>query len=245
MRAQAATLSRSLISFQEELALQSVSNAAAVDSADTLPMSQIAANTPGDFALSSAQRVVWFDHITHPGVPLCNIGLAWEIGGVVDPAVLEAAINQIVRVNEAPRLALCPGDGASRQRVLPAAHIPLVVYDFSGYADAAARAQEHMRQAFRQPFTSLSELLWETQLVIEGPQRCYWLHRYHHIVADALGVALFSHACASAYNRLLQGVRSLPPAVPSYLDFVEEDQSYLYSARFKRDEAFWNERYAT
>jgi Condensation domain/AMP-binding enzyme len=199
---------------------------------------------PGDFPLSSVQRVVWFDHITHPGIPLCNIGIACEIDGALDPAILEAAINQIVEVNEAPRLVLSSGDGMPRQRVLPAVHVALAVHDFSRHADAAERAHEHMRQAFREPFTSLSELLWDTQLLIVSPERCYWLHRYHHIVADGLGVTLFTHACIAAYNRLLKGVGNPPPAVPSYLDFVEEDESYLYSPRFNRDAAFWGERYA-
>ena len=194
--------------------------------------------------LSSVQQVIWFDQITNPDTPLYNIGFACRIEGSIDRALLEAAINQVVKANDATRLVLCEGDGLPRQRVLPHTHVPLHVHDFSATADPDELAMAHMQEAFRQPFASLQELLWETQLVVVGARQCYWLHRYHHLGADALGVLLFSQAIADAYNRLLAGEQSAAEPVPSYLDFVADDQEYLTSARFERDSLFWRERYA-
>jgi non-ribosomal peptide synthetase component F len=119
------------------------------------------------------------------------------------------------------------------------------VRDFSGVADAQEQAFAYMQEVFSRPFHSLESLLWETQLVVLGPTRSYWLHRNHHLVTDALGMCLFGHACADAYNRLLAGDMQAPAPAPSYLDFVKEDQAYLAAPRFAADVAFWRQLHAT
>jgi hypothetical protein len=137
-----------------------------------------------------------------PGIPFTNIGIAWQINGSIDTALLEAAINQVVAIHDATRLVLCGGHGVARQRVLPHAHVSLTVRDFSSIEDAEGRARAYMQEVFSQSFHPLEGLLWDTQLIVVSPARCYWLHRYQHLVTDGVGICIFWHACTDAYNRL-------------------------------------------
>ena len=197
-----------------------------------------------NYPLSAAQQAIWFEQMLLPGIPFANIGVAWQINGSIEPALLEAAINQVVATHDATRLVLCGGRGLARQRVLPHAHVSLTVRDFSSAINADGLALAYMQEVFSQPFHPLEGLLWDTQLVVVSPARCYWLHRFHHLVTDGLGVNIFWHACADAYNRLQAGDTQLREAAPSYLDFIKDDQNYLASPRFEQDATFWCERYA-
>ncbi|WP_460900642.1 condensation domain-containing protein, partial [Paraburkholderia jirisanensis] len=197
------------------------------------------------YDLSSAQQVVWIDQMAHPDAPLYNIGMALQIDGELDLVTLEQAVNQVVAANDALRLVMCDGDGLARQKRLPAVRIRIPLLDFSAEPDADARALAFVKDAFRRPFTKLGELLWDTQLVRVSATRYYWLHRYHHLVTDGIGVSLTGLAFADLYNRLQQDPTATLETGPSYLDLVADDQAYLASPRFARDREFWGKRFAS
>uniref|UniRef100_UPI000468DC27 non-ribosomal peptide synthetase n=1 Tax=Burkholderia sp. A1 TaxID=148446 RepID=UPI000468DC27 len=209
---------------------------------------QPASATPQDdasHALTLAQQAVWLDQVSHPHAPLYNIGMTFEIDGPIEPAVLERAMNEVANANDALRLVLSEGgaDGLARQRVLPAVDTRIAFVDFSGQPDAEARALAYLNETFRQPFTDLGALLWDTHLVRSAPNRYHWLHRYHHLVTDGLGVAVISHEVSLAYTRLLADPAATVERGPSYLGQVEDDRAYLQSPRHEKDRRFWRERF--
>ncbi|WP_186137234.1 non-ribosomal peptide synthetase, partial [Burkholderia gladioli] len=209
---------------------------------------QPASATPQDdasHALTLAQQAVWLDQASHPHAPLYNIGMTFEIDGPIEPAVLERAMNEVANANDALRLVLSEGgaDGLARQRVLPAVDTRIAFVDFSGQPDAEARALAYLNETFRQPFTDLGALLWDTHLVRSAPNRYHWLHRYHHLITDGLGVAVISHEVSLAYTRLLADPAATVERGPSYLGQVEDDRAYLQSPRHEKDRRFWRERF--
>jgi amino acid adenylation domain-containing protein len=195
------------------------------------------------YPLSSNQQVIWLDQMLNLDAPFYNIGMALQIDGDLHLTMLERALTEVVRANDALRLVLCLEDGLPRQRLLPPFEVTLTVVDFSQHTPPQKAAWDYMQTTFRQPF-DFSGVLWEWQLVRVSATRHYILQRYHHIVADAWCVSLISFLMGDAYNRLLRGEALQETAAPSYLDFIVEDQAYLGSERFERDKAFWSERYA-
>ncbi|MES2299303.1 MAG: amino acid adenylation domain-containing protein, partial [Pseudomonadota bacterium] len=196
------------------------------------------------FPLSSVQEVVWLDQSLFPGTPIYNIGLAWQIQGEVDAALLAKAVNLVANGNDALRIVLSGRDGVARQRILPDVDVALALVDFSDHADPEASARAYMQSVFATPFGFDGGLLWSSQLVRVGSASCYWLQCYHHLVNDGFGAAVAMHTVAQAYNALLAG-REPQASGPSYLDFLADDQAYNASPRFERDRQFWCERYAT
>ncbi|HET7866362.1 MAG TPA: amino acid adenylation domain-containing protein, partial [Burkholderiaceae bacterium] len=195
------------------------------------------------YALSSAQQVIWVDQMANPDVPYYNIGMAVRLDGKVDPALLQRAINLVANQNDALRLCLVEENGVPRQHVLPSIHVELALADFSAAENREAQAEAWLREAFARPFNPLRGVLWESRLVRVHDSCYYWLNRFHHLVADAIGVGLYGHGVAAAYNGLREGRLEVEPA-PSYIDFLSEDRAYLASNRFERDRDFWCERYA-
>ena len=199
------------------------------------------------FPLSSVQKVIWLDQALHPDLPIYNVGMAWQIRGAVDAALLRQAINQVANANDALRMVLDEEDGLPVQRFHDMVDVALPVIDFSGQPDADARARAYLAQAFRRPFDLARGALWEVELV-RTDDCCYWLKRYHHLVTDGTGLINFLHAVADVYNRLLADPLADPLAAaappPSYTEFITDDCAYLDSPRYERDRQFWCGRYA-
>ncbi|TWC12720.1 amino acid adenylation domain-containing protein, partial [Pseudomonas sp. SJZ085] len=193
--------------------------------------------------LASVQQGIWLDQIAHPDLPYYNIGMSLEIKGEIDIPLFEKAIELVANNHDALRLSFSHEGGIGRQRVLPKVKVKLEVVEFTEAEADAGLAMEYLRNAFRQPFPELTGQLWEARMVRCGPNRHYWLNRYHHLVTDGIGVALIGHAVGAAYNGLLAGNDEVAQG-HSYLSFLEDDRAYLQSSRYERDREFWQETYA-
>ncbi|WP_413791435.1 amino acid adenylation domain-containing protein [Pseudomonas sp. N4] len=193
--------------------------------------------------LASVQQGIWLDQIAHPDLPYYNIGMSLEIKGEIDIPLFEKAIELVANNHDALRLSFSHEGGIGRQRVLPEVKVKLDIVEFTEAEADAGLAMEYLRSAFRQPFPELTGQLWEARMVRCGPNRHYWLNRYHHLVTDGIGVALIGHAVGAAYNGLLAGNDEVAQG-HSYLSFLEDDRAYLQSSRYERDREFWQETYA-
>ncbi len=207
-------------------------------STDMLPTQDSASHE-----LASVQQGIWLDQLAHPDLPYYNIGMSLEIKGQIDIALFEKAIELVANRHDTLRLSFSHEGGTGRQRVLPEVKVNMEVVEFSEADAEAGLAMDYLRNAFRQPFESLTGRLWEARMVRCGPNRHYWLARYHHLVTDGIGVALIGHAVGTAYNALLAGNDEVAQG-HSYLSFLEDDRAYLASSRYERDRQFWQETYA-
>ncbi|MEN9868175.1 MAG: hypothetical protein RL748_3765, partial [Pseudomonadota bacterium] len=193
--------------------------------------------------LSSVQSVIWLDQAMQPGTALYHIGFALQLDGVVDAALLQQAIDIVANQHDSLRMVLRATDTMPQQSVLPQVHIPLQCVDFSGAPDAEAQAQAFLQQQFQTPFQLFDNILWHSWLVQVSPTRGYWLLRFHHIMTDGFGVALIGHPIAKTYTALLRGQPLPDVSGPSYFDFLPDDQAYLQSSRYQRDQQFWAARF--
>ncbi|HEU0173648.1 MAG TPA: amino acid adenylation domain-containing protein, partial [Blastocatellia bacterium] len=194
--------------------------------------------------LSTAQQGVWFDQICYSDLPVYNIGLSFLMDGPFDIALLRKAINLVVKHHDAMRLVMRSQDGIPAQRLIPELDVSLTIVNFSGLPEAEAAALAHIKREFETPFQFEGGPLFSFQIVCVSASRSYWLQRYHHLITDGFGIDIIHNAIAAAYNQLLSGAMVIEPAVPSYRQFIAEDLDYLESERFRRDQRFWQERFA-
>src|SRR6266849_6771320 len=90
------------------------------------------------FPTTVAQQSFGYLDRLEPGNPCWNIAVRFRISGVLDPALLERSINEIVRRHEILRTTFALIDGVPAQIVHSNARIPLPIDDLS-QLDSAAR----------------------------------------------------------------------------------------------------------
>jgi amino acid adenylation domain-containing protein len=191
--------------------------------------------------LSIPQREIWFDQMRHDGVPLYNIGGYVDLPGRIDPALFEQATNLLVRRHDSLRLQLTSErdeDGLPLQIVVDPWPVRVPVVDVSGEADPEAAAHDFMRKRFEEAFELEGQPLFYYDLIKLADDHFYWFKRYHHLIVDVWAVALLNRSLAGLYSDLLCG-RVLALQAPSYGDYIADDQAYLKSAEYQRNQMFW------
>jgi len=192
---------------------------------------------PGPAPLSFTQRRLWFLHRLDPENPVHNIAGAVRIDGGLDPAVLSAALGEIVRRHEPLRTRFTAAGHEPEQLVgLPPARVPLPVCDLAALP-AHRCGEEALRLAAalgRAPFDLESGPLLRCGLVRLGPERADLVLALHHIAADGWSLDVLLRELAALYEALSRGWEPALESLPArYRDYA------LWQRQWLRGEALW------
>ena len=202
--------------------------------------------------LSFPQRRLWLIDRLEPATPLYNNPFAIRFTGDLRPAVLAAALAEVVRRHAVLRTLFAPGeDEASEpvqavQRWRPDA-VPLPVIDLHGLAaDRAAAEAERLRaREARIPFDLARGPLLRACLLRTGAAEHTALLTLHHIVCDGWSLSLLAHELGSLYGAGAAGRPSPLPELPvQYADYARWQRRWLTGEALTERLAAWRSRLA-
>lgn len=191
-----------------------------------------------EFPASENQLQLWLEEATAEVGSSYNISAGFRVSGVLDLALLQAALDHVVRRHEALRTTLVERDGALCQRVLSQVDVPIQELGESGSSVAIEAVAERPFDLGRGPLirvavqpTSSDERLLVLAL--------------HHLIADGWSLGLIVAELFEAHRRLCAGERpELPEVHLQFPDFVlwaaESDDEHARAARRR----FWAEALA-
>ncbi len=172
-------------------------------------------------------------------------GRASELAGApsdesaaVQVDLLQRAIRQVAGECQALGVQISVEDGALVQR-LGRAEAPLRVMDFSFEAEPMKVAEEWMRADLGRA-VSFAEPLFAHALLVVSSERCLFYFRYHHILLDGFGQALYWRRLVDVYGRFERGEEAGPSPFGSLVELATEEQRYLASEQHERERAFWS-----
>ncbi|MFF2954225.1 amino acid adenylation domain-containing protein, partial [Kitasatospora sp. NPDC057965] len=174
---------------------------------------------PERLPLSFAQRRLWLiDRMEGPSA-LYNLPLALRLGGPLDPAVLEAALGDLVARHESLRTVITGQDGEPHQRIVPAeqARVPLD-HRTTAPADPAAA----VAACAAVPFDLAADLPIRAHLLPagEGTGEQLLVLVLHHIAGDGWSMEPLLRDLAAAYAARRDGTapewRELPVQYADY-----------------------------
>jgi amino acid adenylation domain-containing protein/non-ribosomal peptide synthase protein (TIGR01720 family) len=197
--------------------------------------------------LSFAQQRLWvLDQLVSDSA-FYTESAALRFQAVIDPALLERAINTIVERHEVLRTTHIEQDGRPVARVAEQVHIPLHVTDLSVLA-ADTRQPEIVRLATEEairPFNLARGPLLRTSLLKLGPAEWVFLISMHHIICDGWSSSVFSHELSVIYSDYVaRRPCSLPELPIQYSDYAVWQRDWLSGARLERQLDYWRERLA-
>jgi amino acid adenylation domain-containing protein len=171
----------------------------------------------GPFPLAPAQRRLWLWEQVNAGAAAYNVPLALRLSGPLDAAVLERALDALVRRHEALRTVFDAVDGEPVQRILPESPFPLPVEPLPG--DDAGLRRRLAAEAAR-PFDLAAGPLFRA-LLLAGEGEHVLLVTFHHIVCDGWSTGILLRELSALYDAFARGEAS-PLAAPAlrYADYA-------------------------
>ncbi|WP_420130153.1 non-ribosomal peptide synthetase [Longimicrobium sp.] len=196
--------------------------------------------------VSFGQERLWFMERVQQGGAVYNIPTVHRLG-VVDAAVLERALGEVVRRHEVLRTTFNEENGTPVQRIADYAGFSLQVEDLSGL-DAVAREALVARRASEdaaQPFDLVEGPLFRAKLLRLGSDAHALLLCMHHIVSDGWSLKVLLGEISALYQAFLEGGES-PLAEPSvqYADVAVWQREQWQGGEAARKLAYWTNRLA-
>lgn len=195
------------------------------------------------FPVSPAQKRIWYLEELRPGTPVHHLTFAVRLKGPLDPALLELAINQVVRRHEILRTRFELHDQQPVQVVGPALTVPLGVTDLAA-VPAAERPEQALQAATdeaRRPFHPTRLPLLRPHLVRLSAEEHLFSLAAHELVFDRWSVPLFMRELAVIYELFRAGKPlDLPEPPIQFADFAVWQRERMATA--DKDLAWWKRR---
>lgn len=209
--------------------------------------STLGQHAPICYPLTSSQKEIWFDQMLHKNIPLYNIGGYCSFPGPIDPILFEQAANLLITKHQVLSTLLLNERGEDQlplQTYSQSLSIKVPVHDFSHQDNPHKVALDWMQQRFIEPFDLSETPLFRYELIKVNAEHYYWLLQYHHIIVDGYATALINRSLAEIYTQL---TKNLVPDLegPSYIDYINNDLSYVGSETFTKQRQFWLKKYST
>jgi len=199
----------------------------------------------GALPLSFAQQRLWVIDQFDTGNPMYNVVRTLRIGGALNLAVLERALNEIVRRHESQRTIFESRNGEPVQTILPELRVPIEQEDFSALTlDAAeARAKECLTEESSRRFDLAKAPLLRAKCVRLAPDDHVLILSMHHIVSDGWSAAIFFNELSAIYSALAAGQPSpLPELTVQYADYAVWQRKTLSGSNLTRQLDYWRKQ---
>jgi len=185
---------------------------------------------------SFAQERLWFLEQLGDEPGAYNIPLALSLRGSLDPAALEAALNEVVRRHEVLRTTFASEGRSVVQKIAPSLRVPLPVIEIG---EDSAETRRLAREEATRPFDLSTGPLLRTVLLRLGLEEHVLLLTMHHIVSDGWSIGVLLRELSTLHDG-----GSLPALPVQYADFAAWQQEWLSGDVLEAQLAWWRERLA-
>ncbi|WCN79523.1 non-ribosomal peptide synthetase [Micromonospora sp. LH3U1] len=192
---------------------------------------------------SYSQRRLWFLEQMEGGGHAWNIQAVLRLRGALDPELLQAAVNAVVRRHEALRTTFAAEDGDPVQVVWPWSGIELETVACDGGGDPADAADEWLSRSWQRPFDIESGPLFRAALLRLGEDEHRLALGLHHLIADGWSLQVLYQEVIENYRRLCGGEDPLGDDLPiQYPDFAVWERENLTPETLRLSLDVWRQR---
>jgi acyl carrier protein len=209
----------------------------------------VARDGAAELPLSFAQQRLWFLDQLEPGSATYNMAAGMRVRGRLAVAVLEQALNEIVRRHEPLRTSFPARDGEPRQQIAEPGEVSggsagrlITVIDLSASAGEQQQAlvQRLTRAEAQRPFDLSAGGLLRVKLLRLAASEHVVLVTMHHIISDGWSMQLLVRELATVYETFATGQPSLLPELTvQYADFAAWQRQSLSGQLLEVELSYW------
>ena len=191
------------------------------------------------FALSLSQLNILNLERKFPGTPINNISTTIRITGRLDFPTLQKSIGLVLENDASLRTRLVEENGEVMQYHARYEKETFPVYDFTNTSKDGVENWE--RAVTGELIPLFGGPLYHFELFRDTENSGGVLVKMHHIIADGWTQIMLCNKIGRTYMELLDGRPCDLSVAPDYELHVEEEQEYLASKAYSKDERYWKE----
>jgi amino acid adenylation domain-containing protein/non-ribosomal peptide synthase protein (TIGR01720 family) len=193
---------------------------------------------PALFALSFAQRRVWFLEQFEPGTAQHNMPVVLALDGDLDPVALQRALDILVIRHEALRTTLVQRDGQPWQLIGAPYRVAITQADLTGEDETQrdAVAHEVIAEDVRRGFDLETGPLWRVTVISLTAGRALLLLNIHHSIGDGASTEILLRELVALYA---DPAAPLAPPRIQYADYAVWQRDWLSGPRLAELTQWW------
>jgi amino acid adenylation domain-containing protein/non-ribosomal peptide synthase protein (TIGR01720 family) len=197
-----------------------------------------------NFSVHPSQRDIFVDQLINEGSPKYNIGGYIKLIGILDIEILEQAANLASKDFDAFKMRFDFGN-LDYQGIVDEEFtgIEITKLDFSESVNPITEANLWMQKRFNTVFEfGIEKLLFEHVLIKISETEHWFFHKYHHLITDGYGFAVWVKHFSETYKSLKLGVYTSS----KFASYVEESNNalvYLGSKDYQEDSSYWQSKF--
>jgi amino acid adenylation domain-containing protein len=190
------------------------------------------------FPLSEGQKALWSIQQANPATTVYHVPVATFWDEPLDLAALKQAWQQLVLEQPALRTTFRFDVAEPIQMIQEARPVVIHRANLRGLADS--EIMRRIREVSRQPFDLERDPLWRVDAFSVSSSRNILLFSLHHLVFDGHSLRLLLSELDNSYQQIRSGTPVAQRTITkSFADYVQIERSYLGSAAFQQDRAYW------
>ncbi|MBN9384021.1 MAG: amino acid adenylation domain-containing protein, partial [Chitinophagaceae bacterium] len=196
------------------------------------------------FPLHPAQQDIYLDQLLERNSPHYNIGGYIRLTGRLDKDILKMALKSVPEVFDAFHMGFdIDGDHPCFYYISGIDYHEFKELDFSTGDLPHVHAREWMRAQFNIPFRlGKGERPTELYLLKISDYEHWFFNKYHHLITDGFGFAIWAKYVALKYSKLNAGdTESIK--YPAYFEECDIAGDYYRSAEYTIDGDYWKDKF--
>ncbi|MED1412430.1 non-ribosomal peptide synthetase [Bacillus paramycoides] len=196
------------------------------------------------YPLSHPQRRIWYTEVIHSDKGICNLRFLFKLHRKMNYSKLNRVVNRVISENDGLCIRLKGNvHQEPEQYFVKHEEQEFEFFDFSSVEDSDL-LEKWIEQKTKETFTLFNSDLYYFALIKLNDNECAVFGNVHHIIMDGLSIQIFTSQIAKYYYEMYseteEGVLR-----NSYVQFLTNEQTYLNSSRFQKDQKFWLEEFKT
>ncbi|KKZ90958.1 Long-chain-fatty-acid--CoA ligase [Bacillus wiedmannii] len=196
------------------------------------------------YPLSHPQRRIWYTEVIHSDKGICNLRFLFKLHRKMNYSKLNQVVNRVISENDGLCIRLKEnGHQEPKQYFVKHEEQEFEFFDLSNVENSDL-LDEWIEQKTKETFTLFNSNLYYFALIKLNDNECAVFGNVHHIIMDGLSIQIFTEQIAKHYYEMHNETEE-GEIKNSYVQFLANEQTYLNSSRFQKDQKFWLEEFKT
>ncbi len=192
------------------------------------------------YELTNPQKSIWYMEEYYKGTAINNICGSLTISEEINLKKFIQSIKIFVKQNKSFSIKLNLEEGTPKQYFSNLEDFNIEIININSQEDIQKLEEEMVNK----PFNIINSLLFEFKVFKLPNGSGGFVVNCHHLISDACTFALIGNEIAKIYYNLLNNINE-EYYFPSYLEYINSENEYLTSDKFKKDQEYWTNQFST